>query len=62
MRDDENVLELIVVDSRTGLEYSRIFWEGELNSWGTGVLMYIINTHVNMFIRSMCLLDFVSHI
>ena len=60
--DDENILKFIVLAVVQETDYSYCFWKGELNSWGTGVPMYIINIHVNMFIRSMCLLDFVSRI
>lgn len=60
--DDENVLKFIMLAVAQETDFSYCFWEGELDSWRTSVPIYIINIHVNMFICSMCLLDFVSYI
>lgn len=44
----ENVLKLIVWEVAQETDFSYCFWEGELDSWRTGVSIYI-NIHVNIY-------------
>ena len=48
LEDGENVLKLIMWEVAQETDYSYCFWEGELDSWGTGVSIYI-NIHVNIY-------------
>lgn len=51
--DDKNVLKFIVLAVAQETDYSYCFWEGELDSWRTGVPIYIINIHIDMYYHTL---------